>query len=74
MKKRWNLVRSLALRTVAARSRVNAELQTGLPLCHFGASWPFQPKRRKLLQSVKNMLSFPPYGYPKEKCILPSCS
>jgi hypothetical protein len=31
-------------------------------------------QRRKLLQFVKNVLFFSPYGYSKEKCILPSCS
>ncbi len=31
-------------------------------------------KRRKLLRFLKNVLSFCPYGYSKEKCILPSCS
>jgi len=36
---------------------------------------PFQPyARRKLLQFMENVLSFSPYGYSKEKCILPSCS
>ena len=29
---------------------------------------------RKLLQPMENVLSFSPYGYFKEKCILPSCS
>jgi hypothetical protein len=31
-------------------------------------------KGRKLLQPMENVLSFSPYGYSKEKCILPSCS
>src|SRR5205823_6251149 len=39
---------------------------------HFSCLWSL--KRRKLLRFLKNVLSFCPYGYSKEKCILPSCS
>ena len=42
-------------------------------LRHFGALLPFpQSRSTKLLQCAKNVLCFWPYGYSKEKCILPS--
>jgi hypothetical protein len=32
------------------------------------------PEQRKVLQFGENVLAFSPYGYSKEKCILPSRS
>jgi hypothetical protein len=41
---------------------------------HFDAVGGTQTWIRKVLRSGKNVLSFSPYGYSKEKCIFPSSS
>src|SRR5947209_1007140 len=55
---------------------ISAPLLTFQPLTQGATAWAaVTPEvKRKLLQAVKNMLSFRPYGYSKEKCILASCS
>ena len=42
--------------------------------CHSGTLFFPNELKEKLLQFGKNLLTFCPYGYSKEKCILPSCS